>query len=234
MAKQFLRLIFIFGLFNTASAEESKTVTVNSMYDGDSELVNHIYKYPYFYSGKVTTKDNAMFSRPLNYNRMTNEILFINTKGDILAMINPEGFENIVIGKDTFYYSANGFVQKITHFSTVNLLIKELLEFEGTEKKGAYGFYSKANSDVKTTNVYSDNGVKLNDLEIDQNRVYHLKNEYFLSGNNGEILPANKKTFSILFPKYSKELKNYLESNKINFKKGADLDKLFQYLTSLN
>ena len=234
MAKSFLRIIVIFGLFNTTYAQETKIVTVNSVYDGDSELTNHIYKYPYFYTGKVTTKENAMFSGPLNYNRMTNEILFINTKGDTLAMVNPETFENVVIGKDTFYYSANGFIQKITHFPSVNLLKKELLEYEGTEKKGAYGFYSKANSDVKTTNVYSDNGVKLNDLEIDQNRVYHLKNEYFLSDKNGEILPANKKTFSSLFPKYSKELKSYLDSNKINFKKGADLDKLLQYLTSLN
>ena len=69
-----------------------------------------IFRYENYEGGKVIFKDGTLAEAKLNYNRFFEQMLFIDGKGDTLTLANPELVDVIVIGKDSFYYVNEFFV----------------------------------------------------------------------------------------------------------------------------
>lgn len=213
-------------------AQENKSITVNTIESDDSELTRNVYQYPQFLDGKVLFKDNVSVEAKMNYHRLFGQLLFINPKKDTLALANPETYSHVIVGADTFYFHEKGFLRKITHYKTNNLLVKQRIKYIGKEKPGPYGTYSAVSSANSNTTVTTDDQIT-NYIAINENMIYKYNNEFFLSDEFNNFFRANKRNFYNLFSTHEKDIRNYVTSNKIDFNKQADLEKLLQYIQGL-
>jgi len=228
--KAYLLFTGILVFLCSALFAQEKTIKINTIKDKDV-LLKAIYAYPDFTEGSVHLKDNSTAETKLNYNRLNNEILFIHNIKDTLALSSPETVDYIVIGNDIYFYVAGSYVKQLTAYSSINLVQTSRLKYMGTEKKSdGYGSYSNASADESVNNV--QNGVQ-SKIGVDENQIYTLSDTYYLLTASKKLLPVNKKNFIKSYPKYEKELNDYITTNNIGFEKVADLEKLLQYAQSL-
>jgi hypothetical protein len=210
---------------------QDKVIKINTIKDKEA-LLKAIYVYPDFTEGRVHLKDNSTVEARLNYNRLNNEILFIDDKKDTLALSSPETTDNIIIGSDIYFYVSGAYVKQLTAYPTINLVQKSRLQYIGTEKKAdGYGSYSNASANESISNV--KNGVQ-SKIGVDENQTYTLSDTYYLFAPSKSLLPANKKNFLKSFSKHEKELNDYIGTNNIGFEKREELEKLLQYAQSFN
>jgi hypothetical protein len=155
---------------------------------------------------------------------------FINANGDTLQLGNAAATNYITIANDTFRYFNNGFIQLLTHFAGVNLYRKKVIKFNGREKQGAYGTYNTTSAATSVNNYSDQNGNINQDLRIDENTVYAVAVNYYLSRDNQDFVLAAKKNLNKLFPGKEKIVAEYLKTNKINFNKEADLVALIVFM----
>lgn len=214
-------------------AQEQNAVVINPVKQNEEQLFKTMYQYPQFIAGKAHFKNGGVTESRFNYNYLTNKILFIDLNGDTLELGLGENFEKITIQSDTFCYYKKEFLQQVSHAPSHNLFIKKSLHYSGSEKKGAYGGYSATSSTSSISQVNVNNGSGFNKLQADENLMYTFSHFYFISGKYGTFYPANKKGFYELFAKNEKEIKGFIESNKIDFTKQEDLEKLLNFGRSI-
>jgi hypothetical protein len=222
--------LFTFLLISvTAVAQEGKTYTVNSIKDNKEELIRDAFRYPEFNTGVVHFKDGVTTRARLNYHRLFDQVLFIAPKGDTLALVEPGLYKFITIGTDTFYAHEKGYLERVTHYSGVNLARKSTIVLASHEKKGAYDTYSSTTA-AESRNYYYANGSPLVKLQVDENAIYIAKSQYFLADAYNNFFLATKKNFYTLFNRQEKKLKAYLNTHEVNFNRQEDLLQLITYL----
>lgn len=215
-------------LSGPASAQSKKTYRINSIKGDSSDLINSLYRYPKFEKGAVSFNNQPLASADLNYNYLSGQILFVTPKGEQLELAKPETLTYIAIGTDTFYYVDKGYVEMITHYPAINLSRKEIIKFNGKEKKGAYGTYSSTTA-ASSINTFSDENVNQK-ISVDENTLYATATIYYLSDRLNNFVPATKKNFYKIFSKDEKKLSMYLKDNSVHYTKEEDLLKLLEYL----
>jgi hypothetical protein len=227
--RKFLLFWLTAFVFCNGWTQDTNTVIINPARQNESELFEKMYRYPQFVEGKAFYKNDDVTTSRLNYNYITNRILFISPKGDTLELANGEEFNKITVGVDTFCYHDKEFIQQLTHYSFFNLFLKKSLRYNGREKKGAYGSYSATNASTSISEMYASGEQSVNKLTTDENIRFVFENSYYLSGKYGKFYPATKKGAYELFSKNQKQVREFLETNKIDFNKKEDLEKLLNY-----
>lgn len=233
MRKLLICCFCLFLLHNGNTQDNDKTVVINPAKQNESELIRKMYRYPQFLEGKAHHKNGGVTDSRFNYNYLTNLILFISPKGDTLELAHGEDFDKITIGVDTFCFSNKEFIQQLTHSFAYNLYVKTFLRYNGREKKGAYGAYSSTSASSSVSEMYVSSGPGYGKLTTDENIVYSFDRTYYLSGKFGKFYPASKKGVYELFSKNQKQAKEFLETNKIDFNKKEDLEKLLDYARTI-
>lgn len=217
----------------SASAQQSETVTVNTINTETAKQKTVLFN-PYFAKGKVVFKDESFAEPPMNYNRLTGQMLFITSKGDTLALSRPETTSFVIIGVDTFAFHENSFLVKVTHFSNgPNLYAKQYMKFMGKEKKGPYGTYSPVSAS-NSNSTYTGDDQETRYISIDENHLYKPSVEYYISDDKGgQFYPASKKGFFSAFPKHEKKLKEFLTSYRPDYRSEEDMMQVFIYVHKL-
>ena len=217
-------------LLNSITAQSKKTYRINSINGDSSDLIGSLYRYPQFEKGVVSFTNLPLASADLNYNYLSGQILFVTPSGKTLELAKPETLQYIAIGADTFYYMDKGYIEMLTHYPRINLFQKEIIKFNGKEKKGAYGTYSSTTA-ASSINTFSDENVNQK-ISVDENTLYATSTQYYLSDRLNNFLPATKKNFYKVFSKDENKLSEYLKNNSVHFSKKEDLIKLLEYLQS--
>lgn len=186
------------------------------------------YRYPQFERGVVAFKNQPLSTADLNYNYLSGQILFATQSGEELELAKPETIDYIAIGKDTFYYTDKGYVEKLTHYPGVNLFKKEVIKFNGREKKGAYGTYSTTTAS-SSINTFSDDKTTQR-IPVDENTLYATNTQFYIAHNSGTFLITNKKNIYKTFSKDENKVSDYLKSNPVHYNKEEDLLQLLKYL----
>src|SRR6185295_907979 len=97
------------------SAQDSIYVTIKTGQSVKDVLTPaDIYHYPQFTNAKVFLRDGSKAATKMNYNRLYSQMLFINPKGDTLALADEKNIKFIVIDKDTFYFG-EGYLRLISN-----------------------------------------------------------------------------------------------------------------------
>jgi hypothetical protein len=229
--RKFFACLSAFFIAVCGWAQENKTIIINPAKGNENELLNNMYQYPQFVTGKAFYKDGGVVEAMFNYNYLTNEIMFIDPKKDTLALALGENFSRITIQNDTFYYHHKEFIQQITHDPSYNLMLKRSIKYSDVEKKGAYGMYSGTTANTSITQI--NTGSSMQNLSADQNIKYSFADSYLVSGRYNQFYPATKKGFYEMLPKNQKEIKSFLEKNEINFSKKEDLEKMLEFVRTL-
>ena len=232
--KALLLLLFILIGYCGLSAQDSIVTIKAGNKVRDVLTPADIFYYPQFTSGKVFFRDGRKAMAMMNFTRLYDEMLFINPKGDTLAVADEKTIKFIIVDQDTFYYD-EGYVRIIVDYGDVKLAEKQIWVVADTRKIGTH---NKSTSTVAITPLsnYSDDGIaraKSYDLLINEDMVIRKETQYYFGDQNNHFVRAGKKKLLLLFPKEQLDLENYLKENKVNFDKKDDLKKLAQFLGQL-
>jgi hypothetical protein len=190
--------------------------------------VKDLYRYEQFSNGIVWFRDGTTANAKLNYHKLFEQMLFINENGDSLAVGNPEIIKFISIGKDSFYYNKNFYVELVNTYKNVQLARRQTLKEVDQEKTGAYGQTYTNNSMVANKNYYTVDGRPR--LNVGESTLFSLKTEYYISYKQNDFTPATKKNIEKLFGDKSKNIKDIIKDHSIDIAKEEDLIKLSRYI----
>jgi hypothetical protein len=212
-------------------AQKSETFTVQAGDDATKVLAyKDIYQYPAFAAGRAFFKDGTSGTGRFNYNKLLDEMQFIDPKGDTLSMAGESTIRFIAVGADSFYYN-KGYMKSVKTYPQVQLLKKTFLKELDKKKIGAYGSVSSTSAIDSYESFVADNTVYK--LTVRGDVLFSQKTEYYLGGKNHTFLPANKRSAIKLFPKHEGAINRYLGNHPVDFRKEQDLLQLTQFLQSL-
>ncbi len=227
-----LSIILIFLSTSSLFSQKNKIVKINS-FDIAEGFFKIEFMYPGYLDGTVRFKDNSSGEAKMNYNLITNQIYFLNPKGDTLIIAHPETTLDITINSDTFYFYQKGFIKKFTHdVSGPNLYVKPNMKYIGKEKRGAYGTYSGATAANSLSTFSTDNQVTTY-LALDENLLYEKGEEFYLCDTLNNLFPAKKSSLYAAFPRYVSLIKAFIKKTKIDFYKKDNLLDLLDYIQTL-
>jgi hypothetical protein len=195
------------------------------------ELANNIFEYPTFVEGIIILKDSSQYVAKLNYSRILSKFLVIDRMGNTKPFTDPDTIDKIIVQTDTFYYSKNSFMQKVTHFANVNLYVKQTISY-----------IEKQKGDNGVTPVIISNGSKLpysfeepksENITIEKNSLFRFINEYFIADTSMTFYTAEKKNLYERYPAFKDKLKSFMQEHTVNFNNAPQMEKLLQYLNGL-
>src|SRR5215213_7904778 len=124
--KVLLSLLFVLLYVTPLFSQNTSLVTVKAGSNVMDVLTTaDVFYYPQFADGKVFFKDGTVAAVKLNYNRLLDEMHFIDPKGDTLAVADESTVKLIAVGEDSFYYD-QGYVRNILGDSTVKLASRQV------------------------------------------------------------------------------------------------------------
>jgi len=149
---------------------------------------------------------------------------FIDPKKDTMTISEPDKILSVQLDSSMFYYD-KGYVQVITDYDSVKLLVLRRVTYE-TVKIGAMGTRSHATSIQGFTNLTTNAGSK--QLILNEDLDFKKETIHYLELYNGDKFVANKNGFIKMFES-KPHLADYIKQQKINFKKEEDIKKLLAY-----
>lgn len=184
------------------------------------------YVFDSFHKGKVKVKTGVTTEQTLNYNIITNEMIFDNG-GKMMAIGNAADVDTVFIQDRKFIPIGDKFYEVLT-----NTKLPLLLEFTATiDEPGASVGYGNASGTtnatslrtlVKSGDVY---GLKLpDDFKITPGFIFRILKD-------GELLKAGSaKQLAAIFPEKKKLITELAKKNNTNFKTGAEVAVLVQQI----
>jgi hypothetical protein len=208
-------------------AQKNKTFKVNpgekvvdAISNGDK------YSYPEFIMGTVYFKNGEHFPGKLNYNSLFQEMQFIDRKGDTLSLAEPATVKYIVIKTDSFFYDG-GYLKLIEGYGKIKLAAKEFIAFTDRQKLGGFGGESSARIDTYKS---IQDGATFKELVAREVLTFVKKTVFYFGDEFNHFEQTNKKNILNSYPSKTKEIKNYLKENKVDFSNEDDLVKMIVFL----
>ena len=222
--------LFVLAFCCSAHAQDSTIILKAGMSINESLSIKNLYEYSQFIYGKVFFKPGDSSSGRLNYNRLLDQMQFIDFKGDTLNIADPGTIKSIRINNDLFYYD-EGYVKLIKDSNTIKLAAKQTLRVVNKEKTGAYNMPSSTSA-IDSYGSYMSEG-KMYKLVPREDIVLKKQTQYYFGDKFNHFILANKKNLLRLYSKQNGSLNAYLKENNVDFTSQEDLEKLLQYLANL-
>ena len=223
-----MKMIFLLAFVVLQSlrlcAQQFDRITIPS-----GEYLSHYYTYrfPQFENATVMFKTGQSMTARVNFNMLLCTMEFVDTSGDTLEISKPGDIDYIKLTSCSFIYD-KGYYEVISSFDSLMLLVSRKASFEGV-KTGAMGTPAHGTS-VDGYDVIST-GSGLRQLQLSEDMFVNKKTMYLLAVKNGEMISATKSGFMKMFGSKKNDVETFLKSDKINFNKQNDLDKLFRFCT---
>jgi hypothetical protein len=208
------RLLFCFAVMNIviAKAQDTKVYIINPGQTIQEVIPDTVrYSYTDFRSGIVLFPRNEAATALVNYNLMLGEMQFIDPKGDTLYIGDPEKFERIAVGLDTFFFN-NGYLRQMAYKNKVRLLQKQTIRMASRTTLGAFDQPAQG-----AATTYSSFFGNTHDVTLRTNQKITFKKEtyYFLMDRNQTLYPLSLKNLQLLFPKDRKLLESSFHGKNI-------------------
>ena len=230
--KSFL-LLAVIGIFvqYPLMAQDSSTITIRAGQNvADVMSPAEVFYYPQFINGNVFFRDGRKSSGKLNYNRLLDEMHFIDAGGDTLALTDEKTIRQVVIAADTFYYH-EGYLRLIIRNEVSQLAIRQVWKLANKRKGGAYNTSSSVSS-VSSRNSYFD-GRRFHSITVKEDVVLSRINKYYIGDTHNRFVVAGQKNLQQLFPKEYSLIKNYVKENSVDFENKESLQKLMHFLEEI-
>lgn len=206
----------------------SVLITISSHAQPDDSETSH-YLFPEFTQGVVLMKAGTRNEALLNYNALTEEMIFEN-QGRKRAIGADELIRvDTVFIKDRKFVVLNGKFVELAYHSTWDLFVEHLCKVEEAGKPAGYGGTSQTAAATSVSSLYAQGRVVYNlklpdEYEVKPYAIYWLK-------KSGEIHKLSSMRELKKFYKDKKDLyKKYLKTNRINFQDQEDMIRFIDYL----
>jgi len=231
--KPLLLFFFILSVYTGLLAQDSTYVTIKTGSKvGDVLAPAEMYHYPQFTKGEIFFKGGTKANGKLNYSRLFDQMLFIDNKGDTLALAEERTIKYIAVAQDTFYYD-EGFIRIIADNDVVKFAEKQVWVVADIRKTGTHNTNSTPGVTSLRTFRHGNDAVR-NELTLNEDIVLRKETHYYFGDKYNNFVRAGKKRLLQLFPKEQRSIENYLKENKVDFDKKDDLEKLTQFLNQQN
>lgn len=226
---KYLLAIFLFVLImGHVEAQDSTRFVVKAGQTIQEVLKPDVlYRYPQFMPGKVYILNGNVVEAKLNYNRIIEEVQFIDLRGDTLSLGDESTIRLIAINQDSFYFD-DGYLELIQDYTIVKMALHERIRLADRQKIGAYG-QTNTTVSIETTGGYLDSYKRYN-VVANENLILQWEKHYYLSAKKGHFFIANKKNVLKEFGEYRKTLQDFLDKNDLNYRKEEDIRKLCEFI----
>ncbi len=225
MMKKILFLLVIFSL----------KVHGQKLYDLEQDRKNNLHQVystehlllPHFVTGYVFIGSDTIKIR-LNYDVYTDEMLFIDWRGDTLALSRPEKIDAIKVDKKFFRYVNNSYVEVLASNEKkqpqhIELYIKRTMIPSHRKRDGVLGILTdpSATKSIQSLEFHKP-------LELSEHTIFKRYNSFYIHIGS-KSMKANRKAFFKAFPYAEKQLELYLKDNRVKYNNGDDLIRMFYY-----
>jgi hypothetical protein len=224
----FLAALVVTTAIATAQGRKSYTVKPGEKIK-DALPQQAVYLYPNFREGIVSFKNKTQGAAKLNYNKLVDEIEFIDNKGDTLALADEKNIAQVTIDNDTFYYGP-GYVQKQYEFSHVKFGLKKCLLLSNREKEGAMGGVASS-ATVAYDQMFSRQGMKI--FQAKEYLTFSEQTYYFIGDAYNRFKPMNKKNVLNMYAKKQSAVEAYFSEHTVNFVDEGNVKQLIAFLQTL-
>lgn len=194
------------------------------------EELDQRYLFDKFEKGRVVYKKGGVSGALFNYNILTGKLVFLGDDATIMELANPSLISTVDIGGRIFeQVKGSDFYEKIKLSSEdLPLYIKWHSSLVTKGKTGAYGIKSVNTSSVEKASLNQDNDSRIFELKVDKDIVMNPKNTFFLKIDNKFKKFSSVDSLAKLF-KNENEIKEYLKSQKLDFKNIDDVKKAVEF-----
>ena len=189
------------------------------------------YVFPEFVKGTVLKKSGSREQALLNYNSLTQEMIFENN-GQKLALAQLNTIDTVYIRHSKFVPVDSTFFEVInTNSYPLYVRHKTRLEIPGTPI--GYGTSTQSAS-ATSLSSYSKAalGRTIYDLKLPDNYKLKPQTEFFVKRNNRFIRINGAGSLSKIFPGKEKNIRDFANKNRPDFTRKEDLVTLLNYLTN--
>lgn len=187
------------------------------------------YIFPDFQKGSVFLNSGVKIDVPLNYNSLTEEMIFEN-KGVKQALGNLETIDSVIIDNRKFIIHENRFLELIYH-SKLGLLVSHKCKVKDPGKPAAYG----GTSHTSSTSSYSSflSGGQVYELQLPNGIETLPYKDYWVNKENKLYIFLSLKQLTKLFKEKEAEIKGYLKNNNVNIENHESILGLIKYIESI-
>jgi hypothetical protein len=214
--------LFLQGL--TARAQINDKTIIHA---GDSLSNYYTYLFPSFGDAVVKMRDGRSVIYKMNFNLLLSDMQFINPKGDTMVITNPADIDSILLDSCSFIYDyKKGYFQMLAVSDAVSLTVHRHTTFEPVPN-GAMGAKSPTGGVEMLNSIANRQGTI--PLVLDED-IYVLENTiFFLYYRGGGVENAGKAAFMRIYNGEKRSFDQFVKTNKIDFNKQGDLEKLFHF-----
>lgn len=212
-------------------SQGSQKITIDNN-KASAEQINPEFQqiFPDFRSARIYYKAMRPIGCKANYNFLFDEILFLNEKGEKMALANPERLLHVIIDNRMFVPSNKGYFEVIES-GDVSLLYKWVCRIRETRKQGALGLSTAAPSVYQMNRISFDS--KEWKMEVDKEALASVEVIPYLKAKTNYISVKGPQSLMKAFRGKNSEIKDYLDKNPVDFKNEADLRRIIKYCNSL-
>jgi hypothetical protein len=190
----------------------------------NSTVISH-YIFPEFTKGTVLNKDGKRINALLNYNTITQEMLFLN-ENTPMAISNRENIDTVFILNRAFIPVEKEFYEQITCLSTP-FFVKYFCRVIPPADPVGYGSTSQTTSVTQYKSLVTSTEVYKLQLPVEYKIV--PEESYWLRINGTFQRIGNAKQVMRLFPARESEIKEYIKTHKIRFNNREELVRLIKF-----
>ena len=187
--------------------------------------VSH-YVYPEFIKGSVLMKSGVKNEAMLNYNALTEEMIFIKD-GKNLAITRLEDIDTVYIGETKFIILKNKFVEILYH-NKYDLYAGYKGSIVDPGKPAAYGGTSQTSS-VTSYSTFLSNG-QAYALQLPEGVETKGSTDYWLKKDGQVQLFVNLRQLARLFEDKSDLFKKYVKENKVKYENEESVVGLIKFM----
>jgi len=187
-------------------------------------LVTH-YIFPDFLDGIVKKKTGEQVEIPLNYNTITEEMIFLKDTQK-LAIAFPEEIDTVYVGGKVFVPVKNAFYEKLTNTAIPLFVENKVIVLVGGKEIG-YGNKIQTGS-INSISTFAS-PTQMYKLQLPQEFSLSDRTTYWVF-NNGRFMPVNSaRKLQALFPSKAKQIQQFISDKNIDFSHRDDLIKLIEF-----
>ena len=190
---------------------------------------NSPYVFPEFVKATVLQKGGAMLEAQMNYNMVTQEMLFTKD-GTNLVLDNYENIDTLYLNSRKFVPARRVFLEKLT-----NTAIPLYILSKGRAMLGGSAAIDRPNNTAigGLVGVKGQKGdpskITSYDLHLPNGYQFVPENEYWLQKGGSFYPTINLKKFVGLFPGKEEQINAFIKQNNISMAKTDDMIKLIEF-----
>jgi len=184
------------------------------------------YIFPEFVKGTVLMKSGVKNTTMLNYNSLTEEMIF-DTNGKKLSISKLEEIDTVYIEDRKFFPLKDKFVELIYH-NKFELYAVHKCSVIDPGKPAAYGGTSQTSSTTSYSSLSA--GGQVYQLKLPDGYTTKPYTEYWLKRDGKLTMFVSLRQLSKLFSEKSDQFKKYVKENKVDYEDQDGIGELIKYM----